>query len=452
MFHTENTDDIINVASAVVPMFGYFQNAGETLRQGVEAKIDLPLGPLDRVCQLHLRRRHLPELPDLAVAEQSGRRRPPATSASCPATTSRRFRRTASRPAPNTQITDAWKLGADLNVVGSQYLIHDDANQNPKVPAYWVVNLHTSYQLTKNVELFGLVQNLFNQHYYSAGTFVSTAGFTSNTPGAANFWSLNDPRTFLPGMPLAIYGGMKVQFAPASLRAQGSFNMARLPLKAPAAAPVYRWAGSYIGANGGWLGSTGHSIGNTGTDDGGAALGTGLATGAIPTSVGLGYRGFLLGGTVGYNWQASPMWLLGIETDFDGAIARSSANIGAVIGPMGVPQDTTFSRASSTGSARSVAAPASRRSASCSSMGRAVLRMARAGSEATICVRPASRRPSPRPPPQIPSSAGPLAAVSNGRSRRSGVSRLNTCMSTSAASTTSSHTPITCPMAAMPAP
>ena len=57
----------------------------------------------------------------------------------------------------------------------SQYLIHDDSNLNPKVPAYWVVNMHTSYHVTKNVEIFGLVQNLFNQHYYSAGTFFSTA-------------------------------------------------------------------------------------------------------------------------------------------------------------------------------------------------------------------------------------------------------------------------------------
>ena len=41
LFRTENTDDIINVASEFVPNFGYFKNAGTTLRQGVEAKVDL---------------------------------------------------------------------------------------------------------------------------------------------------------------------------------------------------------------------------------------------------------------------------------------------------------------------------------------------------------------------------------------------------------------------------
>jgi iron complex outermembrane receptor protein len=41
LFHTENTDDIISIASAAVPNFGFFQNAGTTLRQGVEAKLEL---------------------------------------------------------------------------------------------------------------------------------------------------------------------------------------------------------------------------------------------------------------------------------------------------------------------------------------------------------------------------------------------------------------------------
>ena len=107
---------------------------------------------------------------------------------------------------------ETWKFGADLNVVGSQYLIHDDANQNPKVPAYAVVNLHGSYKLTKNVEAFGLVNNLFNRHYYAAGTFFSTAGFNSNTFGAPNFFVLQDPRTFLPGMPFAAYTGFRAKF------------------------------------------------------------------------------------------------------------------------------------------------------------------------------------------------------------------------------------------------
>jgi hypothetical protein len=58
---------------------------------------------------------------------------------------------------------------------------------------------------------FGLVQNLFNQHYYSAGTFFNKGGFNNSTPGGDNLFAFNDPRTFLPGMPLAIYGGIRAR-------------------------------------------------------------------------------------------------------------------------------------------------------------------------------------------------------------------------------------------------
>jgi len=53
-----------------------------------------------------------------------------------------------------------------------------------------VVNLHSSYKVTKNFEVFGLVQNLFNQHYYATGTFFDTQGIA--------FQTFNDPRTFIP--------------------------------------------------------------------------------------------------------------------------------------------------------------------------------------------------------------------------------------------------------------
>ena len=66
------------------------------------------------------------------------------------------------------------------------------------------MNLHSSYQLSKNVELFGLVRNLFNQHYYLYGTFFETNSFP--------YLNLTDPRTFVPGMPLAAYAGLRGTF------------------------------------------------------------------------------------------------------------------------------------------------------------------------------------------------------------------------------------------------
>jgi len=194
-----------------VPMFGYFQNATKTRREGIEARVNYDW---DR-WRTYANYTFINATYQSPMTLQSPNN--PAAHADgniqvvpgdrIPAVPAHRVKAGA-----EYMITDAWTLGADFNYIGSQYLIHDDSNQNPKVPAYWLVNLHTSYQVTKEVELFGLVQNLFNQHYFAAGTFFNTAGFNSATFGAPPFLVLNDPRTFVPGMPFAAYAGIRARF------------------------------------------------------------------------------------------------------------------------------------------------------------------------------------------------------------------------------------------------
>ena len=211
VFHTLSSDDIINVASPAIQGFGFFQNAGKTLRQGIEAKANYQW---DRwTAYANYTFVDATYRTPLTISSPNN----PAADADgnifvvpgdrIPGIPAHRFKAGA-----EYNITDPWKLGADLNVVGSQYFIHDDSNQFSKVPAYWVVNLHSSYQVTKNVEVFGLIQNLFNTHYYATGTFFQTGGFTNVGGGTNLFANLTDPRTFLPGMPLALYAGIKATF------------------------------------------------------------------------------------------------------------------------------------------------------------------------------------------------------------------------------------------------
>ena len=203
VYHALNTDDIINVASPIIG-HEFFQNGGNTLRQGIEAQASYKwdrwnvyanLTSVDATFQNALTLSspfnpfanpltgtisvlpgdHLPGIPDF------------------------RF-----KLGGEYRITDPWKLGADLSVIGSQYLVGDVSNQNPKIPAYWTVNLHSSYQVSKHVELFALVKNLFNQHYYVYGTFFDTASLP--------YLNLTDPRTFVPGMPFAAYAGARATF------------------------------------------------------------------------------------------------------------------------------------------------------------------------------------------------------------------------------------------------
>jgi iron complex outermembrane recepter protein len=46
-----------------------------------------------------------------------------------------------------------------------------------------------------------LVRNLFDRHYVTFGTFFQTDSFP--------YLNLTDPRTFLPGMPFAVYTGLR---------------------------------------------------------------------------------------------------------------------------------------------------------------------------------------------------------------------------------------------------
>jgi iron complex outermembrane receptor protein len=209
VFRTENTDDIINVASSAVLGQGFFLNAAKTLRQGVEAGITLKSNPwniyanytfVDATFQTAM---NLPvgsnPVPN-GVDSQGNPLIVVTPGDHIPNVPQHRF-----KAGIEYAVTDAWKIGIDVNAVGSQFVVGDQANRNPKVPPYAVVNLHGSYQVNKNVEVFALVQNLFNQHYYTTGTFFDPKSVPSSL-------GLTDPRMFVPGMPLAAYAGLRARF------------------------------------------------------------------------------------------------------------------------------------------------------------------------------------------------------------------------------------------------
>ena len=201
LFHTENVNDIISVASPIIG-HSFFQNAGNTLRRGIEAGASLKW---DR-WNVYANYTWVDAI-FLTPLVLSSPNNPFAVNGQIfvvpgdhiPAVPNYRFKAGA-----EYKITDAWKLGADIIAIGSQYLVGDQSNLNPKVPAYWAMNLHSSYQVSKNVEVFALVRNLFNRHYFVQGTFSPIS--------ALPFLNLTDPRSFLPGTPLAVYAGARATF------------------------------------------------------------------------------------------------------------------------------------------------------------------------------------------------------------------------------------------------
>ena len=60
-------------------------------------------------------------------------------------------------------------LGANLIAVSSQFAHGDEANLNPAVPGYAVVNMDAHIMPARQFEVFANVTNLFDRHYATFG-------------------------------------------------------------------------------------------------------------------------------------------------------------------------------------------------------------------------------------------------------------------------------------------
>jgi hypothetical protein len=65
--------------------------------------------------------------------------------------------------------------------------------------------------LSDNIQVYGLIKNLFDQRYGLYGTYfeVDEVSEVDQELGGPGF---TDPRTISPSMPFAAYGGMKIRF------------------------------------------------------------------------------------------------------------------------------------------------------------------------------------------------------------------------------------------------
>lgn len=103
--------------------------------------------------------------------------------------------------------------------------------------------------------------------------------------------------------------------------------------KAPIIAPVMSWTGFYVGVNGGgaWadpnIAMTYVDLANTGN----------TFNSYVPTTVNASASGGLVGVHAGYNWQASPNWVFGIEGDWDWTNLRASGTNNLIRAVVGTP-------------------------------------------------------------------------------------------------------------------
>jgi iron complex outermembrane receptor protein len=202
VFRTDLQDDIVNVPSPITG-FGFFQNVGNTRRQGIEAGISYRSDRFFAYADYALVDATFQSAFTLSspgnpfadangqIAVRSGDHMP-----SIP--------RHRLKFGADYSLTDRWKFGADMIIASDQYLRGDQTNQNPKIPGYHVVNLHSSYDVTEHVAVFGLVQNLFDEKYETFGVLFDTTQVASA--------GLSNPRSLSPAPPLGVFVGVRATF------------------------------------------------------------------------------------------------------------------------------------------------------------------------------------------------------------------------------------------------
>ena len=207
VYRADNTDDILAIPSPVLQGFGYFQNVGSTRRQGIEAEVSLKSNRLQFNASYTLVDARF--LDALQVGSNSPFADANGNVQILPGNQIPAIPRNRVKGNVDYAITDAFKVGAEALYYSSQYIVGDESNQAPKLPGYSVFNLRASYQLTKMVQIYGRVDNIFNNQYATYGTFFDTGQVPNFGNGGAPF---TDPRSVSPARPRALYAGMKVTF------------------------------------------------------------------------------------------------------------------------------------------------------------------------------------------------------------------------------------------------
>jgi iron complex outermembrane recepter protein len=202
VFRTDSADDIFSLPSTISG-FGFFQNVGSTRRQGIETGIAYRSERWTTYADYTLldatfRSTIVLSSPNNPFADSNG------TITVKPGDHLPSLPQHRLKLGADYRVTEKWKIGGDLVVASGQYLRGDESNQNPQIPGYAVVNLHSSYEINEHLEVFGLVQNLFDAQYETFGTLFNTS--------QVSFLNLSNPRSLSPAPPLSAWVGVRARF------------------------------------------------------------------------------------------------------------------------------------------------------------------------------------------------------------------------------------------------
>ena len=202
LFRATNANDILSVPSDITGL-GFFQNVGRTRRQGAELSLKYAVEQWSAFVRYTFldatfRSNILLSSPNNPFANANGDIlvHPGDRIPSLP--------RHKLNVGIDWRVTGQLTVGGDVVLASGQFLRGDEANFLNKVPGYAVFNLHASYQINPNVQVYGRVENLFDARYKTFGVL--------GNPTQISFLNLTNPREYSLGPPLGVYAGIKASF------------------------------------------------------------------------------------------------------------------------------------------------------------------------------------------------------------------------------------------------
>jgi outer membrane receptor protein involved in Fe transport len=203
VFSTTNDDDIIFISAGALTSEGFFDNVGETQRQGFEANLAGTAGErltwsfdytyLDATFgeDFAVMSPNHPEAADGEIEVEDGDRLPLIPEHLLKA--SLRF-----------AITGSFTLGADVLASSGSFFRGDEGNLLDELDGYSILNLRAEYRFGERASMFASIDNLLDEEYETFGLF----GEADEVLGD----DFDEPFFVGPGAPLAAWIGVRVAF------------------------------------------------------------------------------------------------------------------------------------------------------------------------------------------------------------------------------------------------
>jgi outer membrane receptor protein involved in Fe transport len=205
LFRTDSDDDIIFINSVTLNR-AFFTNVGQTRREGGSARADVKFDRFTAYASYT----YTDATFQAQYVESGGSNPAQDTNGNItvqPGDALPGVPRSVIKAGLDVDLTHAWHFGGDGQYQSGQYLFGDEANLTPRLPGFFVMNLHTSYDITPHFQIFANAQNVLDRRYYTYGTFSPTNSvYLAQDPTATN------PRSYSLAEPLGFFGGVKVRF------------------------------------------------------------------------------------------------------------------------------------------------------------------------------------------------------------------------------------------------